>query len=72
MTGYIDDDGTSEIRFETQPVFIENRSFVVSLSELLNRLYDIAKELLPDFHERQNEERGREAREAAEQGETPN
>lgn len=52
LTGYINDDGTSEINFPTQPVFIHNRNYAVQIGNLLNRLYDIAKELLPKFHER--------------------
>jgi hypothetical protein len=57
LTGYIDDNGTSEIRFETQPLFLQNRRDAASLGNLLDRLYDIAKELLWNFRERQEESR---------------
>ncbi len=67
LTGYIDDNGTSEIRFQTQPVFIQNRAYAASLGKLLDRRYDIAKELPPDFHERIDEARQRRACKSAEQ-----
>jgi hypothetical protein len=51
LRGYINEEGRSEMVFEDQPLFFDGRSRATSLGVLMNKLYDIARELLPDFYE---------------------
>src|ERR1017187_5990267 len=51
LRGYINEGGRSEMIFEDQPLFFDGRIVATSLGTLMNELYDIARDLLPDFYE---------------------
>jgi hypothetical protein len=40
------------MEFDDQPLFFDCRAWAVNLGKLMDELYDLARELLPDFYER--------------------
>ena len=44
--------GHAEMAFDDQPLFFDRRASAVNLGKQMDELYDLARELLPDYYER--------------------